>query len=68
MSLDGGDGDEDTEVALGRDGRKYLDYDLEGLHAFFGVQQDSSRRVVVAFEDSEAFESSLLTDLLGLFQ
>ncbi|KAK3487372.1 origin recognition complex subunit 3 N-terminus-domain-containing protein [Neurospora crassa] len=67
VSLDGGDGDEDTEVALGRDGRKYLDYDLEGLHAFFGVQQDSSRRVVVAFEDSEAFESSLLTDLLGLF-
>ncbi|KAK3396482.1 origin recognition complex subunit 3 N-terminus-domain-containing protein [Sordaria brevicollis] len=63
-----GDGDEDdTEVAFGRDGRKYLDYDLEGLHAFLGAQQNSSRRVIVAFEDSEAFESSLLTDLLALF-
>lgn len=69
VSLDGGgDGDEDAEVAFGRDGRKYLDYDLEGLHAFLGAQQDSSRRVIVAFEDSEAFESSLLTDLLALFQ
>ncbi|KAK3354163.1 origin recognition complex subunit 3 N-terminus-domain-containing protein [Neurospora tetraspora] len=68
VSLDGGgDGDEDAEVAFGRDGRKYLDYDLEGLHAFLGAQQDSSRRVIVAFEDSEAFESSLLTDLLALF-
>lgn len=68
VSLDGsGDGDEDIEVAFGRDGRKYLDYDLEGLHAFLSAQQNSSRRVIVAFEDSEAFESSLLTDLLALF-
>lgn len=65
----GGDGDEDdAEVTLGRDGRKYLDYDLEGLHAFLSAQPDGSKRVIVAFEDSEAFESSLLTDLLALFQ
>lgn len=64
----GGDGDEDAKVTFGRDGRKYLDYDLEGLHAFLSSQQDPLKRVIVAFEDSEAFESSLLTDLLALFQ
>ncbi|CCC04973.1 hypothetical protein SMACR_04340 [Sordaria macrospora] len=63
----GGDGDEDAKVTFGRDGRKYLDYDLEGLHAFLSSQQDPLKRVIVAFEDSEAFESSLLTDLLALF-
>ena len=47
-------------------GRKYLDYDLEALHVFLNQQQ--SRRVVVAFQDSEAFESGLLTDLIALFQ
>jgi origin recognition complex subunit 3 len=47
-------------------GRKYLDYDLEALHVFLSQQQ--SRRVVVAFQDSEAFESGLLTDLIALFQ
>ena len=49
-------------------GRKYLDYDLESLHVFLNQQQQQSRRVVVAFQDSEAFESGLLTDLITLFQ
>lgn len=48
-------------------GRKYLDYDLESLHVFLN-QQQQARRVVVAFQDSEAFESGLLTDLVTLFQ
>lgn len=48
-------------------GRKYLDYDLESLHVFLN-QQQQARRVVVAFQDSEAFESGLLTDLITLFQ
>lgn len=48
-------------------GRKYLDYDLESLHVFLN-QQQQSKRVVVAFQDSEAFESGLLTDLITLFQ
>jgi hypothetical protein len=51
-------------------GRKYLDYDLEALHVFLSQQQQQqqSHRVVVAFQDSEAFESGLLTDLIALFQ
>ena len=49
-------------------GRKYLDYDLESLHAFLSQEKQQARRVVVAFQDSEAFESGLLTDLIALFQ
>ncbi|KAL8295370.1 hypothetical protein RB597_008653 [Gaeumannomyces tritici] len=45
--------------------RKYLDYDLEALHVF--LRAKGSRRVFVAFEDSEALDSSLLSDLITLF-
>jgi origin recognition complex subunit 3 len=57
-------GDEDEEVAVGRDGRKYLDYDLEALHAFMKLH--GSRRVFVAFQDTEAFDTALLSDLISL--
>ncbi|KAH6626054.1 origin recognition complex subunit 3 N-terminus-domain-containing protein [Chaetomium sp. MPI-SDFR-AT-0129] len=63
----------DVEV-MTQGGRKYLDYDLEALHVFLKNQkqhqqhqQQHQRRVVVAFQDSEAFESGLLTDLIALF-
>ncbi|KAH6636647.1 origin recognition complex subunit 3 N-terminus-domain-containing protein [Chaetomium tenue] len=59
------DGDEDVDEVM-QSGRKYLDYDLESLHVFLN-QQQQSKRVVVAFQDSEAFESGLLTDLITLF-
>ncbi len=49
-------------------GRKHLDYDLESLHAFLSQEKQQARRVVVTFQDSEAFESGLLTDLIALFQ
>ena len=49
-------------------GRKYLDYDLESLHVFLSQDKQQARRVVIAFQDSEAFESKLLTDLITLFQ
>lgn len=55
-------------TASTRQGRKYLDYDLEALHAFLRQQQQQSRRVIVAFQDSEAFDSGLLTELITLFQ
>ncbi|KAL2182728.1 hypothetical protein L209DRAFT_697118 [Thermothelomyces heterothallicus CBS 203.75] len=58
--------EEDGDLGVTQGGRKYLDYDLEALHAFL-TQQQQSRRVVVAFQDSEAFESGLLTDLISLF-
>lgn len=47
-------------------GRKYLDYDLEALHAH--VRQHEAEQVVVAFQDSEAFDTSLLSDLITLFK
>lgn len=45
--------------------RKYLNYDLEGLYAF--VQTQACDHVFVAFQDSEAFDSALLSDLIVLF-
>ncbi|KAK3311265.1 origin recognition complex subunit 3 N-terminus-domain-containing protein [Chaetomium strumarium] len=69
------DGVDDVNAEVSQCGRKYLNYDLEALHAFLQQQQQQqqhrhrqhSRRVVVAFQDSEAFESALLTDLITLF-
>ncbi|KDN66983.1 putative origin recognition complex subunit [Colletotrichum sublineola] len=57
--------DEDVEISLGQDGRKYLNYDLEGLYAFSKAQQCD--HIFVAFQDSEGFDSSLLSDLITLF-
>ncbi|KAK4128401.1 hypothetical protein N657DRAFT_562801 [Parathielavia appendiculata] len=63
----GTDGEEVGDVEISHGGRKYLDYDLEALHVFLQQQQQQSPRVVVAFQDSEAFEGGLLTDLIALF-
>ncbi|KAF5653428.1 origin recognition complex subunit 3 [Fusarium sp. NRRL 25303] len=59
------DEDDDLEVSDGREGRRYLDYDLEALHAF--IKPQSVEHVFVAFQDSEGFDSSLLSDLIILF-
>ncbi|GKT42167.1 origin recognition complex subunit 3 [Colletotrichum spaethianum] len=57
--------DEDVEVSFGQDGRKYLNYDLEGLYVFSKAQQCD--HIFVAFQDSEGFDSALLSDLITLF-
>ncbi|KAF4978044.1 hypothetical protein FZEAL_5509 [Fusarium zealandicum] len=59
------DEDDDLQVGDGREGRRYLDYDLEALHAFISPQ--GCEHVFVAFQDSEGFDSSLLSDLIILF-
>lgn len=59
--VDGGDTDEDDVVA--HNGDKYLAYDLEAVAA--AISNQSTSRIVVAFEDSEAFDASLLADLLS---
>ncbi|RYP06984.1 hypothetical protein DL764_002807 [Monosporascus ibericus] len=56
--------DTDLEVAMGKDGRKYLNYDLEALHAH--LKSNPRHHVVIAFQDSEAFDSGLLSDLISL--
>ncbi len=76
------DGDGGADVAVGDDvgtetpplrppltefqGRKYLDYDLEALYAF--IWHQAPPRVIVTLEDSEAFDSGLLSDLVELLQ
>ncbi|KAF4453378.1 origin recognition complex subunit 3 [Fusarium austroafricanum] len=57
--------DDDLQVGDGREGRRYLDYDLEALHAF--IKSQHVEHVFVAFQDSEGFDSSLLSDLVILF-
>ncbi|KAF5661128.1 origin recognition complex subunit 3 [Fusarium circinatum] len=59
------DEEDDLEVSDGREGRRYLDYDLEALYAF--IQPQNVEHVFVAFQDSEGFDSSLLSDLAILF-
>ncbi|KAI1382237.1 origin recognition complex subunit 3 N-terminus-domain-containing protein [Hypoxylon crocopeplum] len=59
------DDENDLELATDKDGRKYLNYDLEALYAH--LQSSPRRHVVIAFQDSEAFESGLLSDLISLF-
>lgn len=50
---------------IGQD-RKYLNYDLESLAVY--VKAHSCERVCVAFQDSEGFDSTLLSDLVVLFR
>ncbi|KAK7745306.1 Origin recognition complex subunit 3 [Cytospora paraplurivora] len=58
--------DRDGELAVGKDGRrKYLDYDLEALYAHLRTHE--SKQVIVAFQDSEAFDTGLISDLVTLF-
>jgi len=47
-------------------GRRYLDYDLDALVAFLKNQE--SKRVIIAFQDSEAFDNSLLSDLIVMLK
>ncbi|CCE33104.1 related to origin recognition complex subunit 3 [Claviceps purpurea 20.1] len=60
----GADGD-DLQIENTPDGRRYLDYDLEALEAY--VKRLQCQHVFVAFQDSEGFESGLLSDLITLF-
>lgn len=47
-------------------GRKLLSYDLEILHGF--VESHEGQAVVIAFQDSEAFDTTLVADLIILFR
>ncbi|KAI5866835.1 origin recognition complex subunit 3 N-terminus-domain-containing protein [Durotheca rogersii] len=59
------DDENDLELVTGKEGRKYLGYDLEALHVH--LKSNPCWRVVVVFQDSEAFDSGLLSDLISLF-
>ncbi|KAE9381721.1 origin recognition complex subunit [Stipitochalara longipes BDJ] len=57
--------DDEEGISNELDGRKLLNYDLEILHSF--VEAHGSQAVVIAFQDSEAFDSSLISELVTLF-
>ncbi|KAF4342675.1 origin recognition complex subunit 3 [Fusarium beomiforme] len=59
------DEDDDLQVGDGRESRRYLDYDLEALYAF--IKPQHVEHVFIAFQDSEGFDSSLLSELIILF-
>jgi origin recognition complex subunit 3 len=58
--------DDDDQVAVSLSGRKYLNYDLEALREYI-TAQERCEHVFIAFQDSEGFDSSLLSDLVVLF-
>ncbi|KAK7908012.1 origin recognition complex subunit [Apiospora marii] len=59
------DAAEEQDLSLGNDGKRYLNYDLEALRGH--LAHHPSPHVIVAFQDSEAFETGLLADLITLF-
>ncbi|CAK7266120.1 Origin recognition complex subunit 3 [Sporothrix epigloea] len=66
-TTNGGGDVPDEEDVVAHNGRKYLAYDLEAVATAIGSDASStaSSRIVVAFEDSEAFDTALLADLLS---
>ncbi|KAF8544307.1 origin recognition complex subunit 3 N-terminus-domain-containing protein [Trichophaea hybrida] len=56
---------EDEELILGRKGAKLLSYDLQILQNWCGLHP--GQKVVVAIQDTEAFDSTILADLISLF-
>ena len=59
--------DEDSPLpASTNEEQKLLNYDLQILHNYLGTS--TPRQIVIAFQDSEAFDSSLLTELILLFK
>ncbi|KAI0164782.1 origin recognition complex subunit 3 N-terminus-domain-containing protein [Xylariaceae sp. FL1272] len=64
LSRDSGDDDE-HELSVSKEGRGFLNYDLEPLRAHFATNPQR-QLAVIAFQDSEAFDSGLLSDLISL--
>ena len=58
-----GSGKADEDDVVAHNGHKYLAYDLEAVAA--AISNPATSRVVITFEDSEAFDGALLADLLS---
>ncbi|KJK77760.1 hypothetical protein H634G_06727 [Metarhizium anisopliae BRIP 53293] len=65
MAMTGDAEDEEMQIDEAPNGRRYLEYDLEALEAF--IKPLRCEHVFVAFQDSEGFDSGLLSDLITLF-
>ncbi|KAJ2994767.1 hypothetical protein NUW58_g1465 [Xylaria curta] len=64
VSKESTDGDV-LDLTTSKDGRKFLNYDLEALYAHLKLTPHR-KMVVIAFQDIEAFDSGLLSDLISL--
>jgi origin recognition complex subunit 3 len=62
---DEGMDDEEEEVIVGRKGAKLLNYDLQILQNWCALHK--GQKVVIAVQDTEAFDSGILADLVELF-
>ncbi|KAI9172056.1 Origin recognition complex subunit 3 [Paramyrothecium foliicola] len=58
------DDDDDLPMEFEQPGRRYLDYDLEALYAY--SKMNGYKHIFVALEDSEGFDSGLLSELIQL--
>ncbi|CCD45497.1 similar to origin recognition complex subunit 3 [Botrytis cinerea T4] len=58
-------GEDENDNFLEQDGRKLLNYDLETVYGY--VKAHGCDKVIVSFQDSEAFDSGLLGDTISLF-
>lgn len=65
-SYSAGDEDEDEEAVVKPNRSRLLNYDLRLLHEH--VQEKKVPRVVVAFQDCEAFDGQLLSDIIELLR
>ncbi|KAK4987246.1 Origin recognition complex subunit 3 [Elasticomyces elasticus] len=59
------DGSDDEKSGLGRKGPRLLNYDLQNLSEY--VQKNGINQVVVVFQDSEAFDTNLLAEVIKIF-
>lgn len=58
--------DEDDEVTVGRKGTKLLNYDLQILQNWCKLHE--GQKIIIAVQDTEAFDSNVLSDLISLFR
>ncbi|KAB8302266.1 hypothetical protein EYC80_005707 [Monilinia laxa] len=58
-------GEDEDDYFLEQDGRKLLNYDLEIVHGY--IKAHGYDRLIVSFQDSEAFDSGLLGEVISLF-
>lgn len=65
MDQEGAGDEDDDELILGRKGAKLLNYDLQILQNWCALHP--GQKVVIAIQDTEAFDSAILSDLISLF-
>lgn len=58
--------DDEEEEIVGRKGSKLLNYDLQILQNWCKLHE--GQKVVIAIQDTEAFDGTILSDLVSLFR